>query len=283
MRAICKLSVLGLVLAVATGSAMADDDQGNKGKRPPKPKVQVRPGAIQLVRPAGVFGGRNATNLARLPQVQKELKLTDEQTTKIAEINKSSSAKMGELYKGLQGLKPQERKKKYAELNKKRAEATKASQAQIKKVLTDEQKTRLEQISVQQQGVRALLDEEIAGKLKVTDKQQAAVTEAFASQQKKQRQLFQDIRNGVLQREDYAKKSAEIREETNKAAVNSLTDEQKKQFEAMKGEKFELKFNRARIRPKAAAGKAGIKLQIAPAGNIKGVKRIRIQAVPKKK
>ncbi len=281
MRAFSKLLVLGLVLAVAGRSALADDDQGNKGKKPAKKQIKIRPGGLQLVRPIGSFGGRNPLNLVRIPSVQKEIKLTEEQTTKLAEINKATSAKMVELRKGLQGVQGEERKKKLAEFRANLTKATAESQASIKKLLTDTQKTRLEQISVQQQGARALLNKEVAGKLKVTDKQQATVKDAFASQQKKQQQLFQDIRNGVLQPVDRAKKSAEIREETEKAAIDALTDAQKKQFEAMKGKKFDLKFNRLRARPRAAAaGNAGIRIQIAPAGNIKGVKRIRVQAVP---
>lgn len=278
MRAFSKLLVLGLMLAVAGGSALADDDQGNKGKKPGRKqiKIKIRPGGLQLVRS---FGRANSLNLVRIPSVQKEIKLTEKQTSQIAAINKATSAKMGELRKGLQGVQGEERKKKLAEFRANLTKATAESQASIKKLLTDTQKTRLEQISVQQQGARALLDKEIVGKLKVTEKQQVAVKAAFASQQKKQQQLFQDIRNGVLQPADRAKKSAEIREETEKAAIDALTDAQKKQFEAMKGKKFDLKYRGLRIRA-AAAGNAGIRIQIAPAGNIKGVKRIRVQAVP---
>ena len=214
----------GLVLALP--AIIAADDKEEPAKKDPvkkeDPAEQVRPRVQIRGRGVGGRGGfgraanQNPINLLRNPKIKEEIQLTDEQETKIQEVNA-------------------EGQKKRAELLKKQQEATNEA---IRETLEPEQRVRLEQLAVQQQGIRALSNPEIAKKLKISDEQSEKIAAARRALTDKQRQLFQDIRDGIVARDELAAKGKAAREKSEKEILEILTMEQQTRFKEMQGKKF---------------------------------------------
>jgi Spy/CpxP family protein refolding chaperone len=194
-----------------------------------------------LAAPALAQGGRGfgggmggVTNLIANPGVQKELKLTTEQTEKVTALSTELREKMGDIRSKLEGLEGQEAMTKRAELMKPiNEEATK----KIKGFLKDEQFTRLTQIELQQRGAQALADKEIAKKLSITDEQATKVKSILDDERSEMQELRQSAGN------DFASvmpKIQALRKESNTKVMALMSADQKKTWKEMTGEPFEV-------------------------------------------
>ena len=204
--------------------------------------VMAQPRVIE--RP--VMGGYgDPTMLLRMPQIQEELELADEQKAKLKEIGDEAGKQMREQWSGLRDLSPDERQAKYAELREKMAERSKETRKKVEAILLPHQKKRLQQIGIQLrmrwQGVSGIVDDsEIAKQLGLT----AAQKEQLKKIAEETRQKLQNL-------------PREIMEEGRKRAVDVLTAEQKKTLEEAIGAKFELR----RSRPGAGAAGGAIRVR----------------------
>lgn len=211
----------------------------------PKPALEpaIQPGIQVRVQPRAIaIGGalNSPIHLVRNAKVQEELKLDDDQKAKIQEALQTINAKRQKLFTALRGLQGDERQKKMAELRKKMQDETAEATKAIRAALKPEQAERLDQISLQVRGLQALRDAVVTEKLQLTPEQKKQIQDASAAGQKKRAQLVQDVRNGNVERTKYREKLDEIAKETETKTMDVLTDEQKAQFEKMKGAKFEL-------------------------------------------
>jgi len=136
---------------------------------------------------------------------------------------------------------------------------------------------RLEQISIQRQGLLALNNPKVSKKLKLTEEQLKKIAAVRSEGAKKRQQLIQDLRAGNLDRTQLAGKIEEIQQQTEKEVMEALTMEQQTRFEQMQGEKFD--FGRANARFLPVPAPAAIKLRI----EAKPLERKRIQPAPEKK
>ncbi len=226
MNRVRSYLVLVLVFAVVTVSFAAVAAQAPGGRRG--------------------FGGTRGSllGLLRMEQVQKELKLTEEQIGKVSQISEKLRAEMREQYAGLRDIEDmQERRAKMTELSD---QFDRKARGELREVLSREQTMRLFQIRLQARGtLDALNNRWIAGRLELTDEQkekaaaldkatQDKVTEAYAPL----RDLSQEERREKMT--ELREKITKLREEAEKKALGLLTAEQKESFEKMKGEKFEM-------------------------------------------
>jgi hypothetical protein len=142
----------------------------------------------------GGFGGGqgNPTTLVLNKAVQDELKMTDEQVTKIRDMGKDFFTKRFEILKeegiefGKGGFSP-EMQEKLAAAN---AKANKAAYKDLEGILKPDQITRLKQIGVQASGVLAFQDPEVADGLKLTAQQKGSIKGIVADFQRDQREIF---------------------------------------------------------------------------------------------
>ena len=74
------------------------------------------------------------------PWIANRLKLTDQQKTKAAELEKTTREKVSEVYRGLRDLSEQERREKYAELRESSRKIRSEADKQALGLLTAEQK-----------------------------------------------------------------------------------------------------------------------------------------------
>jgi len=184
----------------------------------------------------GGFGGGGGAMLLTNKGVQKELKVTDDQASKLTTFSEEMRAKQREAFQGLQDLSDDERRTKMQELQR-------SMQADMKKGLTDilkpEQLTRFQQIQRQQMGAQAFLMPDVADTLKITDEQKTKLQEIQQESGQQMREVFQEFQND---REGATKKMAELRKASTDKAMAVLTDSQKKSWKDMIGEPFEVKF-----------------------------------------
>jgi Spy/CpxP family protein refolding chaperone len=191
-------------------------------------------GNVALAQGRGGRGGfqMGGPNMLAFEQVQKELKITDEQKAKITEILEAARPPQGTNFFNMS-------EEERAELRKKGEEAGKKAVA----TLTPEQSARFKQMQLWVQGSRALIDDaDLAKQLSLTDDQKGAVKTIVDESDKKRRELFQGLGQGATQ-EDRAKAFEQMTTMNNEMEAECmavLTDAQKSQLEKMKGPKFQL-------------------------------------------
>jgi hypothetical protein len=197
--------------------------------------------APALAQRQGGFGGFGGGNLLTNKSVQEELKISKEQKEKIDEASKKVQEKMRSAFQDFQDLKPEERREKFQALTKETTEIMNKAAS-----LTADQKKRLAEIQLQQSvrfaGPAAFNSEATQKQLKLTDEQKEAVKTILKETQDK---IMDETKD--LDRQDFRKRF-EIMQKVNTEAMGKvaakLTKEQKETWTKMKGEKFEIKFER---------------------------------------
>ena len=194
---------------------------------------------------AGPFSnpyGRSFQWLAN-PQVQEELKLTDDQWDKIKQAQEEMSKKMRDVYRSKDINERDPRKREQAIREKTRALSDQAED-KARAILSKEQAERLQQIIRQMQmgwgsqGIAGvLLDKEVGAKLRLTEEQQDQVRQ-------RQAEVFQENNRRI---QAFYR---QLRAETREKLLALLTPEQRKNLDALLGPKFEFK-------PTAEAKEAG--------------------------
>jgi Spy/CpxP family protein refolding chaperone len=178
--------------------------------------------AVQA-QPRGPGFGGGTLFLLTQKSVQEELKMSDEQVKKVTELE----AKQREAFRDFRDLSREERQKKFEEM-------AKANTKAIGEILKEDQLKRVKQISLQQQGLRALANPEVADALKLTDEQKDKVKAVGEEARKEMQALF----GAGLERDEARKKMEEIRKASDEKLMGILTDEQKTKFKELQGEPF---------------------------------------------
>jgi Spy/CpxP family protein refolding chaperone len=180
-------------------------------------------------RPGGPFGGRLGgpmlmVGLLRSPQVQQELKLTDQQRQRLEQLGEQWREKM----RGLRDLPPEERRQKVEGM---RAEVEK----QLATILNEQQMKRLKQIALQVEGYAALERPEIADQVGLTKEQRQKIRDILRQAGEKRREAFQQ---GQGDRQAAFQRMREIRQWVDGEIEKLLTAEQKKKWQELVGEPF---------------------------------------------
>jgi Spy/CpxP family protein refolding chaperone len=180
-------------------------------------------------RPGGPFGGRLGgpmlmVGLLRSPQVQQELKLTDQQRQRLEQLGEQWREKM----RGLRDLPPEERRQKVEGM---RAEVEK----QLATILNEQQMKRLKQIALQVEGYAALERPEIADQVGLTKEQRQKIRDILRQAAEKRREAFQQ---GQGDRQAAFQRMREIRQWVDGEIEKLLTAEQKKKWQELVGAPF---------------------------------------------
>jgi hypothetical protein len=195
-------------------------------------------------------------------KVLKELELTDDQKTKVAEAVKESSATHVNNIPALsrQHLGPQE-------MQAKMMEAMKINQdkfmKKMGKILLPQQFERLKQIHMQAEGTSALLTADVIKALNITNEQQKemkTLNDEFmdkltnATQYNEVWQTSENLQAGAGQGSGYRTLTPESREmqmnlqkQREEALLQILTQDQRDQFEKLKGAKLDLKGTKSQM------------------------------------
>ncbi|HMS53956.1 MAG TPA: Spy/CpxP family protein refolding chaperone [Fimbriimonadaceae bacterium] len=223
MKRLIKVTAIVATMAMLVSASMAQGG-GGQGRGQGRGMGQ------------GMMGGRGGNLLAR-EDVQKELNLTDAQKSKIKAImDKAAEDRRAMMEEMRNGGGDREA------MTKQMADA----QAKVKKetdaVLNDEQKKRLQEIEIQVQGARALLNADVQKALGITDAQKKSLDAVQQKQMDRMREMMEEMRNsggGGGGGEDMRAAMQENQKKMETEMLAVLTAEQKTKFESMKGKKFE--------------------------------------------
>jgi Spy/CpxP family protein refolding chaperone len=186
------------------------------------------PAAAQQRSRGGMRPGNVApARLLVVEAVQSELKLTDDQKAKAAEINETLSKSRRELFQKI-AKDSHERSEKVAELDKK-------TDASIEELLDAQQEKRLKELLLQVNGASELLKSNMAEALQITKEQHKKLTEANRANAKAKKDALENFDG------DRQAKTLELQREGDKKLLSVLTEEQKKKFEEMQGKKVSIK------------------------------------------
>jgi hypothetical protein len=181
-------------------------------------------GFVRLIRPY------HQVALAQLPEVEKELSLTDEQKQLAQDLNDDLNQERMALWQEAAGDFDSIRED-MALLNNDIADEFAAK-------LDDAQKKRLAEIFAQANGPTALFDERVAEALKITEEQTGKLNELRSAS----RGSWQGIDWQNISEEEANAEVDKLIADQNEKYAAVMTDEQKAEFEKMQGEKLELDF-----------------------------------------
>jgi hypothetical protein len=182
----------------------------------------------QRQRPGGGFGGGGVSSLLQNESVQKELKLTAEQTTKVKEATDKVRADLKDDVDKLRDRNtPAEERTK---INKKVDDATRKA---VGGILKEDQTKRLNQIDLQQRGSRIYSDAEIQKTLKLSESQIKDIDTIAKDAAEQRTKLFQGGNPQGVQ-----EKMTALNKETTEKIEKVLKDDQKKAVKDMLGESF---------------------------------------------
>ncbi len=228
-------------MAVVVVSGATAQDEKKKGNRP---------GQFQRGGAGGMMGGGNSvfTMIGTNKVLQDELKVTDDQKTKLEEVGKAAREKISEAMKDVNFREMSEEQRK--ELTEKMTKLRDESKTAVEGVLTAEQKKRANEINYQMMGTRAFANKDVQAALKMTEEQVEKVKDINEASQKDLRELMQaggfgrgrggdQSEEDRKKMEDNRKKMEALRKDAEEKIVAVMTDDQKKQWKEMVGEKFD--------------------------------------------
>lgn len=204
--------------------------------------------------------GGGIAGLLLMEEVQTELKLTDEQKTKLRDSREQLRGGAGggfgrrgggaggqggaESPPNFRDMSQEERQKFMEDARKRMEEQSKKAEELAKGVLTPEQMTRLNELRIQQQGVRAMGRPEVAAALKLTDAQKEAIDDILEAARPQRGPGggggggFGGNRPSEEER-DKARAEAEERTKKTQADIDAvLTETQKAEWTKLQGAKF---------------------------------------------
>ncbi len=248
MSRLLRLSILAsvvLALAVLASPAMAQPPGGAGGGG------RFGGGMMGGMMGGGMMGG--GLGLLRIEQVQEELKLTEEQKTKLQDLADKLREQGGRGQRGdFQNLSEEERRERFQQMMAEGQKRMEEARKSVEEILTADQAKRLKQIEWQQLGPAALLQPEVAEAVGLSGEQKEQLATVAREAGEKRMQLFQGARGGeqgdrrqqgqdMRQRfEEMREKGEQITQEFNKKSMAVLESEQKGKLKELMGTPFEL-------------------------------------------
>ena len=166
--------------------------------------------------------------LAQLDEVREELKLSDEHQQQIEDLNDELAEGMRSAFQDAGG----DWDKMREAMNK----AQKEVNDKLDKLLDPAQRKRMQEVYIQVNGAGALQDESVAKALQLTDEQKEKLEEVRDAS----RDEFMNAGLRDLDDEARAKKIEELAKSRDDKAMAVLTEEQRADFEEMKGEELKV-------------------------------------------
>ncbi len=169
-----------LVLSVASSGWTQEPPPPGPGGFPPPGGFGPPPGAFGFGPPGAADG--STAGLLRIPEVQKELALTDEQSAQVEkasrEFEESTRATFSAIdFQELERLSEEERQGRFLEARLKAEDASRKAEEKLTKLLTPKQSERFSQLRLQREGAAGLLKDGTAKQLKLSEDQIAKISE----------------------------------------------------------------------------------------------------------
>jgi Spy/CpxP family protein refolding chaperone len=184
----------------------------------------------------GMFGGQRGGGMQMLsiPEVQKELKLTPEQITKLEAKQQEQRDAMREAFQSA-GQDREAMQKMMADMQAMQKKA-------VNEILDANQQKRFGELELQQQGPMAIAArKDVAEALKITEEQKSKIEDIQRKSQEEMRNAMTGLDFRSMSPDDRQKmmtKMQDAQKATADKIAGVLTDDQKKQWASMLGEPF---------------------------------------------
>lgn len=225
-------AVLATLVAAFLLTASADAQPGRGG-----PGGPGGPGG------RGGFGGGGGAGLLRLlrvEEVQKEIELLPDQLEACEKLEESLRPERGGGDRpNFREMSEADREKFMEQMRKEGAERAVKERQELGKILLPPQMERLQEVAIQNMGLRALANPEVAAKLKLSDKQKTKLQEVQESSMEQMREQMRAAFQGG-NREGMRERFQEMQKKVEADCMAVLSKEQKKAYEELKGEPFEM-------------------------------------------
>jgi hypothetical protein len=186
---------------------------------------------------AGLGGG---PILLIVPNVQEELKLSEDQRRIVPQTIQEIMSGHRDAIANLGVLTPGERVRKQRAITR-----TMNDEARTALSLSSEQSRRFDQIGLQQLGIEAFIDPDVQARLKLSDEQIGKIREISSDARGRFQEIVKELRED---REEALRKIRQLQKDLMARAQAELTDEQKASWKEMTGEPFEVLFERRAAR-----------------------------------
>lgn len=180
----------------------------------------------------GRGGPQMGAALLRRDDVKNDLKLTDDQKTKLLDLQDKTGSQMRELFQN--GGAGGDREKMQADMKVIMDNANKEANT----ILTPDQQTRLKQIGIQLAGFGAVQVKEIADELKITDDQKAKIADLKKTADDANTSVMEKVRSQEIDREAAGAAFKKNGDALNSEIGKILTDAQKAKLKEMGGPTF---------------------------------------------
>lgn len=213
------------------------ENQGRRGQRGGFPRGGFTGGGFP-----GGGGGIDKLTLVAAKPIQEELKLGEDELFLINKLVEEHRSESRSLFTGIdfRSLSEDERRAKFEEVGKKRAALVSESEKGLAEFLSESQSQRLDEIAIQLRGIRALADDGVAKKLKLSSEQKKEIEAAFKAAEDDRRKMFEELRGGGGGFEGMREKMEEARRKSDARVLAVLSADQQKQFDEMKGKPFDV-------------------------------------------
>ncbi|MGE0002312.1 MAG: hypothetical protein AB7F50_01370 [Fimbriimonadaceae bacterium] len=205
-----------------SGTARPGNQQGQNGAGGPSNGQGQGQGQRTGMGMRGM-GGMGAAMMLGTDEVKKELKITESQEKELKALMDTAMSQFRRPSEG-ERPDPQKMQEQIAEL-----------QAKVEKILNEDQRKRMDEISLQMQGAGALRNKDVQMKLGMSAKQLAEVEKIDKDSQAEMEKLRNSAGEG--ERPDF-NKMREARDAVNKKILAVLSASQVQKLEAMKGKPF---------------------------------------------
>ena len=179
----------------------------------------------------GPGGGSSALELLRRDEVKGEIGLTEDQEKALGEMQSGlrDSPEFREIMDRVRTAgSDEERRAIFGEMRT-------VMQKKVDAIIRPEQRSRLDQLSLQRQGMRALADPNAAGQFNISSDQQAKISELNQKYEEARRELRS---NRDMSEEERDARTDALRAEFEKNASAVLSSQQRSAFEQKKGKAF---------------------------------------------
>lgn len=209
--------LVALGVAVLMTSAMAQPGGGGRG--------QGRGGMRMM------GGMQSSAFLLQRPDVQADLKLTDDQKTKLSGLRDEMMETFRSSFQDLRDASPEERQKAMQKVNEE-------MDKKINGVLNADQQKRLKEIGIQLGGLRVVTTPEMQKALGITEDQKTKIQALLAKQAEANASIREKMQSGEIDRTEIGALMEKNQKALDDEIGKVLTTEQKDKLKAMSGKPF---------------------------------------------
>jgi len=199
------------------------------------------------------YAGGDMLELLRKDQVQKDLRLTEEQKSRLKKAADQTLSDLRRQSVTWASMSPEDRRKKIAEFREQ-------TRTRLHEALTPAQVERLRQIRLQWDQATALADSDVADALQLSEEQRARIRGVLGRMRQRLREALRTRPDAKqLSPEEAQSRLRELQQEAVQDALGLLTPRQRENLEKMKGKPLQWEESKPSVAEQGSPAGAPVK------------------------